>query len=194
LLDLLKLLEIIGSGTRLHLLELLTARARSINELARILGVTQQAVMKHLDVLERNGIVQQTKLDSKSKVRNVYAISKPLSLGYTFKNGILCLYIGAAEHNVNASPDIETLEEIAYSRRMLQMKRKIITNRLRALVEEDLRAQAEINDIMKKLGLSPIQTIALRCFLTTDSSKRLEEASKVFGFNLRDTIKHIIRS
>ena len=68
LLDFVNLLEIIGSGTRLHLLELLNVRARSINELARNLGVTQQAVMIHLSMLERNGIVQKVMINSKSKV------------------------------------------------------------------------------------------------------------------------------
>ena len=89
LLDFVNLLEIIGSGTRLRLLELLNVRARSINELARNLGVTQQAVMKHLAMLERNGIVQQVKINSKSKVRSVYTVSKPLTLGYTFKSLLL---------------------------------------------------------------------------------------------------------
>jgi len=194
LLDFVNLLEIIGSGTRLRLLELLNVRARSINELARNLGVTQQAVMKHLAMLERNGIIQQVKINSKSKVRSVYTISKPLTLGYTFKNGILCLYVASREYGLNTSADIKALEEITYRRKLLHMRKKAITNRLRTLVEKDLSMQVEINDVMKELQLSPIQTIAMRCFLGRDSRKNLEEASKAFGFSLRDTIKHIIQS
>jgi predicted transcriptional regulator len=174
------------------LLELIAIRARSINELAGILGVTQQAVMKHLAILERNGIVQQVKVNSKSRVRIVYTTSKPLSLGYIFKNGILCLHIGSGEFSTSRSTDIETLKEMTYTRKMLHMRTKVITNRLRTLVEEDLRMQTEIDSMMKKLGLSPIQTIAFRCFLGMDSNKNLEEASEAFGFNLRDTIKHIV--
>lgn len=188
------LLEIIGSGTRLHLLELLSERARSINELARALGVTQQAIMKHLTILERNGIVQQIKLDSKSKVRSVYAISNSLSLGYIFNNGILCLYIGAGVYNASAPPDIEMLKGVTYRRNLLRMRTKVIANRLRALVEEGLRMQAEINGAMKKLKLTPIQAIALHCFLSMDSRKNLDEASKAFGLNLRDVIKHVVES
>lgn len=192
--DLNKLLEIIGSGTRLHLLELLGERARSINELARTLGVTQQAVMKHLTILERNGIVQQIKLNSKSKVRSVYAINNSLSLGYIFNNGILCLYIGSGVYNASAPADIEMLKGITYRRNLLHMRTKVIANRLRALVEEGLRMQAEINGAMKKLKLTPIQVIALHCFLSMDSRKNLDEASKAFGLNLRDVIKHVVES
>lgn len=190
--DFVKLLELIGSGTRLHLLALLSARARSINELAKNLGVTQQAVMKHLTILERNGIVQQIKLNSKYKVRSVYTISKPLSLGYNFKNGVLCLYIGSGEYRAKATGGIEKLEAIAYSRKMLRMRTKVVTNRLRALVEEDLRRQAEIDDITKKLDLTPLQTIALQCLLGMDPDKQFDEASKTFGINLRETIKDIV--
>ncbi len=72
------------------------------------------------------------------------------------------------------------------------MRIKVITNRLRRLVEEDLVMQSEINTAMRKLELSPILIVALRCTLGTDSSKHLEEASRVFGFNLRDIIRHIV--
>ncbi|MGH9909406.1 MAG: hypothetical protein ACRD32_02070 [Nitrososphaerales archaeon] len=54
--------------------------------------------------------------------------------------------------------------------------------------------QAEINGAMKKLKLTPIQTIALHCFLSRDSRKNLDEASKVFGLDLRDVIKHVVES
>lgn len=177
----------------MRLIELLNSRARSINELARILGVTQQAVMKHIAILERNNLVQQIKVNSKSKVRNIYAIGKPFTLGYNFKNGILCLYIGSGEYNVNTPTNIESLKEITYRRKILHMRSRVITNRLRMLIEEDLRMQTKINSAMKKLGLSPIQTIALQCFLGMDSGKSLVNGSKAFGFNLKDTIKHIVQ-
>jgi len=194
LVDFATLVEIIGSSTRLHLLELIAERPRSITELAKTLGVTQQAVMKHLAMLERNDIVQQLKIDSRSKVRSVYAISKSLSLGYVFQNGILCLYIGSGDYSITGSSDIETLREMAYSRNLLRMRTKVVANRLRALIEDDLRMQAEIRDVMKKLRLSPLQVVALHCLLSTDSKKHFEEASKALGLGLRDTIKHIEQS
>lgn len=189
-----QLLEIIGSGTRLRLLELLSVRARSLNELASNLGVTQQAVMKHISMLERNGLVQQIKVsDKKSKVKNAYTLSKPLSMGYTFKNGILCLYIGSGEHGAKpANKDIlEMLRSIEYGRNLLRMRTKVLANRLRILIEEDLKMQAEANSAIKKLKPSPIQAVALKCVSAIDSEKQLEQASKAFGMNLMDKIRHL---
>ena len=182
----------IGSVTRLRLLELLCERARSINELVRILGVTQQAVLKHLAKLEKNGLVEQVKVNSVPKVRIVYTLSKPLALGYIFRSGILCLYIGSGEYNVNSLSNIQTLKERTFSKKMLKMRIKIVVNRLRTLVEEDLKIQSEIDCVLKELELSPVQIIAFRCLLSPNSNKALEEASKAFGFNMGDNIKHII--
>lgn len=191
--DFKELLEVIGSETRLHLLELLSIRARTIHELSEILNVTQQAIMKHLDILERYDMVKQVKVDIKSRVRSVYAVAKPLALGYVFKSGVLCLYIGSGELDTRADANVEALKEIAYRRNMLHIRRKIATNRLRALVEEDLAIQSEITSLAKKLRLSPLQTVALWCFLTMDSKKHMKEASEAFGFNLEDMIPHITR-
>ncbi|MEM2760308.1 MAG: helix-turn-helix domain-containing protein [Nitrososphaerales archaeon] len=192
--DFATLIEIIGNETRLHLLELLTERPRGIKELASILGVTPQAVLKHLTVLERNDIIQQIWIDSKSKIRCVYSINRPFYLGYTFKDGVLCLYIGSAQHDANVSVDIDDLRKITYKRNLLRMRTKVIANRLRALVAEDLTMQTEIHSAMKNLKLSPVQNIALRCFLSIDSRKNMLEGSRETGLNLRDSIRHIIKS
>jgi len=195
LVDFDQLLEIIGSGTRLRLLELLCARARSLNELASNLGVTQQAVMKHIAMLERNGWVQQIKVGKKAKVRKVYTLSGPLSMGYVLRDNILCLYIGSNGHRATSASNIlELLKKIEYGRSILRMRTKVLANRLRSLVEEDLKKQTEIRNAIKDLKLSPIQAIALQCSSTMDSEKQLEQASKVLGINLKDTIKHLLES
>ena len=195
LVDFVQLLEIIGSVTRLRLLELLCARARSLNELASNLDVTQQAVLKHIIMLERNGLVQQIKADKKSRVKKVYALSKPLSMGYVFRDNILCLYIGSNGHNTkSASNVLELLKNIEYERGLLRMRSKVLANRLRSLVQEDLKKQAEIHNAIKNLKLSPVQAIALQCCSAIDSEKQLEQASKAFGMNLKDAVKHLLES
>jgi predicted transcriptional regulator len=191
------MLGIIGSGTRLRLLELLCDRARSLNELASSLGVTQQAVLKHIIVLERSGLVQQIKTGEKSRVKKVYTLSKPLTTGYLFKDNILCLYIGSNGHNtksrtVNNIPKF--LKTTEYERSLLHMRTKVLARRLRSFVEEDLRKQAEIHDVFKNMQLSPIQAIALHCSTSMDSEKQLEQASKVLGINLKEAVKQLLES
>ncbi len=189
------LLEIIGSGTRLRLLELLCTRARSLNELASNLGVTQQAVMKHLTMLERSGLVQQIKADKKSRVRKVYTLNGSLSIGYVFRDNILCLYIGSNGHSPKSADNVlELLKSIEYERSLLRMRAKVLANRLRSLVGQDLKKQAEIRNIIKNLKLSPMQAIALLCSSSRDSERQLEQASKVFGVNLKDALKQKLES
>lgn len=190
-----QLLEVIGSETRLRLIELLCGRARSLSELASNLHVTQQAVMKHLTMLERNGLVQQIKVGKRSRVRKVHALGRPLSVGYVFKNNILCLYIGFNGHGVKSSRNIrELLKSVEYERGLIRMHSKVLANRLRTLVEEDLRKQSEVHNAIKNLKLSPIESIALRCCSAIDSEKLLQEASKAFGMNLNEAVRHIIES
>jgi len=191
------LLGLIGSGTRLRLLELLFTRARSLNELASNLGVTQQAVMKHITILERNGLVQQVSVGKKSRVRKVYTLSGPLNMGYVFRDNILCLYIGSdgrSGKTKSTNNVLELLKNIEYERSLLRMRTKVLANRLRSLVEEDLKQQAEIHNVIKNLKLSPMQAIVLQCSSTIDSEKQLEQASKALGMNLKDTIKHLFES
>ena len=189
------ILEIIGSSTRLRLLELLCVRARSLNELASNLGVTPQAVMKHITMLERNSLVQQIRTGKKSRVRQVYALNGPLSMGYVLRDNILCLYIGSNGHAAKSSSKVlELLKNVEYARSLLRMRTKVLANRLRSLVEVDLEKQAEIYNAIKSLKLSPMQAIALQCFSTMDSEKQLEQASKVLGINLKDTVKHLFES
>ena len=190
-----ELLGIIGSGTRLRLLELLCVRARSLNELAASLGVTQQAILKHLRMLEQLDLVQEINVGRKSRVRKIYALSRPLSMGYVFRDNILCLFVGSNGKSIKSAGNVmELLKQTEYERSLLHMRAKLLANRLRSLVEEDLEKQAEIRNSIKNLKLSPIQEIALQCSNMINSERQLEQASKVLGMNLKDTAKQMLES
>ena len=190
-----ELLGVIGSGTRLRLLELLCVRARSLNELASNLGVTQQAILKHLRMLEQLDLVQEINVGRKSRVRKIYALSRPLSMGYVFRDNILCLFVGSNGKSIKSSGNLmELLKQTEYERNLLHMRAKLLANRLRSLVEEDLEKQAEIRNSIKNLKLSPIQEIALQCSNMINSERQLEQASKVLGMNLKDTAKQMLES
>ncbi len=58
------LLDVLGNETRRKILQLLADEPRYFIQLSRDLGVSQQAVLKHLDILERNGFVTSYEEDS----------------------------------------------------------------------------------------------------------------------------------
>jgi ArsR family transcriptional regulator len=51
------LLDILGNDTRRRILQLLANEPRYFIQLSRDLGVSQQAVLKHLEILERHGFI-----------------------------------------------------------------------------------------------------------------------------------------
>ena len=58
------LLEVLGNDTRRRILQLLADEPRYFIQLSKDLGVSQQAVLKHLEILERNGFVTSFEADS----------------------------------------------------------------------------------------------------------------------------------
>jgi ArsR family transcriptional regulator len=58
------LLEVLGNDTRRRILQLLADEPRYFIQLSRDLGVSQQAVLKHLEILERHGFVVSFEGDS----------------------------------------------------------------------------------------------------------------------------------
>ena len=58
------LLEVLGNDTRRRILQLLADEPRYFIQLSKDLGVSQQAVLKHLEILERNGFVTSFEAES----------------------------------------------------------------------------------------------------------------------------------
>ncbi|MGH9923560.1 MAG: hypothetical protein ACRD38_12495, partial [Nitrososphaerales archaeon] len=130
-----------------------------------------------------------------SRVRTIYALSGSLTLGYVFRDNILCLYLGSNGHSNRSAGNVkERLKQIEYERHLLHMRTKVLANRLRSLVEEDLAKQTEIRNAVKSMKLSSIQEVALRCSNTIDSERQLEQASKALGISLKDTVKQTLES
>lgn len=59
-----KILQIIGNETRRKILTLLAKEPRYISEIAKILEVTQPAILKHLSILEKAGLIESFWKDS----------------------------------------------------------------------------------------------------------------------------------
>lgn len=58
------LLDVLGNDTRRRILQLLAAEPRYFIQLSKDLGVSQQAVLKHLEILERYGFITSYEGDS----------------------------------------------------------------------------------------------------------------------------------
>jgi ArsR family transcriptional regulator len=53
-----KILQIVGNETRRKILTTLSEEPRYISEISKLLGVTQPAILKHLSILEKAGLIK----------------------------------------------------------------------------------------------------------------------------------------
>jgi predicted transcriptional regulator len=76
------LLDLLGNVTRRRILEILANEPKYFIQLSRELGVSQQAVLKHLMLLEEFGLVTsfRAKSDLAAPDRKYYRLSRSLSL------------------------------------------------------------------------------------------------------------------
>jgi ArsR family transcriptional regulator len=76
------LFNILGNETRRRILQLLAEEPKYLLQLARNMNVTQQAILKHLNILERCGIVTsyEAKSDLAAPPRKYYGLAKSLCL------------------------------------------------------------------------------------------------------------------
>ncbi len=96
-----ELLDILGNRTRRKILEFLALEPLYLPQLARELNVTQQAILKHLNILENIGLIDSFEMKSEKggPPRKYYRLS-----GSYF----LSLDIGSCITRFNATPITET--------------------------------------------------------------------------------------
>jgi predicted transcriptional regulator len=81
------LLDVLGNDTRRRILQLLADEPRYFIQLSKDLGVSQQAVLKHLDMLERHGFISSYESESEfaAPKRKYFQLDKScmLAIGIT---------------------------------------------------------------------------------------------------------------
>ncbi|GAB6134618.1 ArsR/SmtB family transcription factor [Thermococcus prieurii] len=76
-----KLLDILGNETRRRILILLTKRPYFVSELSQELGVGQKAVLEHLRILEKAGLIEgRTEKIPRGRPRKYYTIKRGFRL------------------------------------------------------------------------------------------------------------------
>ncbi|MEM2897386.1 MAG: helix-turn-helix domain-containing protein [Candidatus Bathyarchaeia archaeon] len=96
------ILDVLGNETRRKILRLLADEPHYLLQLAGELNVSQQAILKHLNILEKHGIISSFKAESDfaAPPRKYYELSKSL-----------CLMIGMSKNLVDFEMREIVLEE-----------------------------------------------------------------------------------
>ena len=108
------ILSVIENPTRRRILMALVREPHYPLQLSRELGVSQQAIMKNLDILERSGLVESWRESSdKGPFKIVYRPTSEFTLTVDMRNGMFRATLSRPEHEENAQESIDMAFEEA---------------------------------------------------------------------------------
>ncbi|MEM3522700.1 MAG: helix-turn-helix domain-containing protein, partial [Candidatus Bathyarchaeia archaeon] len=168
------ILDVLGNETRRKILKLLANEPHYLLQLADELNVSQQAILKHLSILEKYGIISSFKAESDfaAPPRKYYELSKSLCLIIGMSKNLVDFEIHEIFLKEDLSKFPEELREIFY--------------KIEELNERDSSIQAlksaksildDINSRIKKLREIEILLLKLKQKLMEKTYKIIRELS-----------------
>jgi predicted transcriptional regulator len=107
-----ELLAMVENPTRRRIIEALTREPHYPFQLAKELGISQPAVVKHLDLMERNGLVTAHQEDSRSgPKRNVYTTNSEFTIVVDVRSGMFTARLVTPEERTECGEMIDGLKE-----------------------------------------------------------------------------------
>jgi ArsR family transcriptional regulator len=169
------LLEVLGNETRRRILQLLADEPRYFIQLSRDLGVSQQAVLKHLDILERHGFVVSFEGDSEfaAPKRKYFQLNRSCMLAIGITNDAVQFVF----HDL--SPDVVIKESTKHDE--LKTVQKGVDdlekekNYAKIVAMSDSLLQ-EINQKLKELASAEISLLRLKQKITRTAHEAIRES------------------
>ena len=171
------------SPTRLKILNLLASRPHTMQELASLLDVTPQAVMKHLKVLERYGLVKSVELEGFGK--QMVCLTKFVD-AYMYSDRSLdaiSIYIAKASQSdewgfeFEAKNFVEALREVDDEIYLLKRRLRDLKNKEHRLYKRLIELHNLKQNILSKRGLTTIDNLVMRILESKDPQKTAEEVA-----------------
>ena len=99
------ILNLLGNETRRRILHLLSEEPRYFIQISRDLGISQQAILKHLELLEKFGLIgsYREKSDFAAPARKYYHLDKSLYLSVGITNDNVKMEIRDIGHTKNGA-------------------------------------------------------------------------------------------
>ena len=196
------ILDIISNQTRRRILSILAEEPMYFNQLARKLHVGQQAILRHMAILEKHGIVESygEKSTFGAPARKYYKVCKSFNLNIALSNDSFTLtnreeYDGIHKTNdiLKLYKDFESLPIHTDSLTNLRETLLNVENQIWELEEkvDDLRALKQkilysLHSIFPKDKFDPVERDIIYKVIKT-SPDGLEELSESLGMSMKDT-------
>lgn len=178
---------VLSNPTRRLLLKLLSICPHYPFQLARLLNISQKAVMDHLKVLEEKGLVVKLGCE-KSNIgpeRTYYGINSFLLVDFSVAPSLYELKIlEAKREKESVEPVFGALEELTFKLKELVKELEEINSKLRDLERERVKllnakqkVNIKISELINQLGLDYLERLVLS-LLVMKGKAHLEEISE----------------
>ncbi len=158
------LLDILGNDTRRRILQLLADEPRYFIQLSKDLGVSQQAVLKHLDLLEKSGFISSYSGESEfaAPKRKYFELNRSLmfSVGIT-KDAVEFFFHDIPQKDPGVEIQGRELKALAKEVNQLETEEDPIT-----LVNEGDAILKKINSQLEDLAESEIALLRMKQRIT----------------------------
>ncbi len=175
------------SPTRLRILNLLASRPHTMQELASLLEVTPQAVMKHLKVLERYGLVKSVELEGFGK--QMVCLTRFVD-AYIYSDRSLdsiSIYVAKASQGdelgfeFEAKSFAEALREVDDEIYLLKRRLRDMKNKEHRLYKRLIELHNLKQSILSKKGFTTIDNLVMGILESKDPQKTAEEVAKALN-------------
>jgi len=178
------LFDILGNDTRRRILQLLADEPRYFIQLSKDLGVSQQAVLKHLDLLEKHGFVSSYEEDSSyaAPKRKYFKLNRSFMLAvgmtrdaveFVFRDIPQQQQQAVADKGKDLQNEGEDRKLKAFSKEASQIeKEKEISKKL----NQSDRLLKEINERLAELAQSEVSLLRLRQQVTKSAHEAIRES------------------
>ncbi|MDG6905937.1 MAG: helix-turn-helix domain-containing protein [Nitrososphaerota archaeon] len=168
------LLEVLGNDTRRRILQLLADEPRYFIQLSKDLGVSQQAVLKHLEILERHGFVSsfEGESDYAAPKRKYYHLNRScmLAIGIT-KDAVQFVFHDIPQESIKAKPEREEFKLL--QRQLLELESEKDPSRILNLSDSLLK---EINLKLTETANTEIALLKLKQNITRTAHEAIRNA------------------
>lgn len=183
-----ELLEIIGSPTRVRMIETLSERPRCLAELSEILGVTAQAVTKHVGLLLRHKLVKVLSIGEKgrSPVKRVYDLDVKFHVALDLSDEVSSVHVHALRRSepekgrmkVTCKDVLKALEDLQEEKAAMKRRLKSARDREARLFEELAEYEAMQSELLDRCVPDPLERMVLLASLDFEAEEAVERVRR----------------
>lgn len=167
-------LDVLGNDTRRRILQLLADEPRYFIQLSRDLGVSQQAVLKHLEILERFGFVSSFEGESAyaAPKRKYFQLNRSCMLAVGITNDAVQFVF----HDIPQETGKESLKQQdvkSIQKGVAEMEHEKDNSKIVAMSDALLR---DINQRLKDLANTEISLLRLKQKITRTAHEAIRES------------------